>query len=444
MPILDTLRSKVGQQIRVPVVYMMTQDGKDSIKRHLNRQYLATHEFSTDNDSYVLYHDYRFALEHALQATGDELVTRRGKWVTRFRKELKSRHILLTDQQLGRVGDYVMMNTDQDGPWFVDILSKLDWKPGDFGDEGSCFWSGRAHNRDMMEFYHALALRTYRSDDFLNGTGRVWIAQPQEADFDYVMLFNSYGKRLDKFSHIVTRLLAMDDIQTLSKHVDDFGNNEGDFWTNNGEGYAISSDTRVQNLERVRLGYADIHGLYNWQQEQRNHYEPRPPTCVKCGSVVYPTLERPYIERNDITHYKKENQLVCNKCIDKMNVRYCDACERFHPATDFFVDLHGHEFCLWYATWYAVCRKGHVVHVNIGEFTHSNSVEDFIPEHVMLHGCDCADEEKFIYLYGAMCDACAYEVRISGVVSSIVFGRSVARIDQNLSRYGQRIERKEK
>ena len=436
MEIMEYLNSKAGQHIRIPPVPMMTYKGIEAIKDYLRSEFIFLSNIASIEEM-SRYYKYAEHVDEAIKSTGDELSTKRGKWTTRFRKELKSLGIAINDRQLGRIGDIVMMTTDMDGPWFVNFADKFDWHDGEFEDGGSCFWSCRTNNRDMMEFYHGLAIRTYRSDAFEEGSGRAWICSPNLTfmEDNTAVLFNAYGKRLDKFSHIIKRLCQIDGITVFERDEVDIRCDGGDFWINNGQGIAMSFVDKIPGM--VDLNYQNVHGKYHW----RENFGDGDAVCHQCGKEIVPTEQNRIIEDNAITRHLNNFTLLCVDCINNLDeYKYCGRCHSVHPNDHFIKDKLGHEFCIYAATWWFVCSRCGRVHNYDYEAFSEYMKFDF--DSLRYRCRDCTIDytgRPYQYMYGPTCYDC--NEYINRRASYKVFSDY---LDDILLERAEKFERKEK
>jgi len=393
MDTLEYFRSKVGKNTRIPIAYQLDPE----VSERMLRLYKSHMLHSTDSYEYVRMSNLAF---EAIQATGDELVNKRGKWTTRFRKEMKKVGISLTDQQLGLVGDTINMLTDHDGPYFVDVTSDLDWSAGDFQDAESCFWTCRVHSRDMMSFYNGLAVRTFRSDTYERGTGRAWLCKPNGLKKDVVVIFNAYGKQLDKFAVILARMASLDG-HTLSKREVVLYNDDAEFWVNQNRGFALSLSGDLSDLpDRFSLDFQEIHGRYHWMVNHGGDL----PKCEYCGAVVVPNEKFTMIEKMRDEH----GELMCPECAQRLGYAMCADCNSLHKAGSVLTDKRGHTFCVSSARWFAsLDDAGMVFPVTRGDFRNNRISADSVDPHNYDYRTSKRDTDT---LWGPICPRCYQEI----------------------------------
>ena len=113
----------------------------------------------------------------------------RGKLPNRVAARIKSYYGLkLTSEQRSMLGNIARKHLCTKDHYTIDFTNEFDWRPGDFGDHGSCFWGDNYPARKVMEENDVLAIRFYNEDG--KGFGRAWL---YELSTDAWVLFNAYG-----------------------------------------------------------------------------------------------------------------------------------------------------------------------------------------------------------------------------------------------------------
>ena len=239
---------------------------------------------------------------------GRDVINKSGKYNVRLKKILKQKYKVksLTEN------DYCKLST-LFGDWLETsklhfcFADKFDWQDGEFGDGGSCFWGDRASGRDTLEYYHALAIKFYKTDKDRDtrGVGRAWIARIRERDNvdGAVVMFNRYG--VPRSIEDIVLALKCVDKDFVFKHVylTNEGTSHGDLYIN-GDAVAVSYEELY--MERVELGYSIRKGVYT---EQCNGF-----TCTYCGDRV----------DEDHTCFIGDEAL-CETCADKHTI-FCEEC----------------------------------------------------------------------------------------------------------------------
>jgi hypothetical protein len=158
----------------------------------------------------------------------------------RLRKYLASHGHYPTNDQFGQLGSIIGEHTHRS--MMVDFTDSLDWLDGDFGDDGSCYFSENGCRNWLPEklMEHGVyAIRSYDRNG--GGNGRALIV-PWENDS--CVIINAYGHPLASFARIVAQLCGL----TYRKvRVRNHGDQCGDFYLNQGVGYVIASDVERYN-----------------------------------------------------------------------------------------------------------------------------------------------------------------------------------------------------
>lgn len=111
--------------------------------------------------------------------------------IAKFFKD-KMPHRKLTDAQVGAIGDAARAHCPKPTPMFWEVkAAPFDWRRGDFGDPGSCYWTCHTYARMQLNTQHnAFALRFYDSaGENRRGVGRCWVLVLGGV----VVMWNAYG-----------------------------------------------------------------------------------------------------------------------------------------------------------------------------------------------------------------------------------------------------------
>jgi hypothetical protein len=111
---------------------------------------------------------------------------------------------------LSSLGQLYRLHSTTDEVIVYDIADRFDWRDGDYGDAGSCFFTSdaRRHIPQVLEDAGCLALRVYDPIDHERGIGRCWIAPTAHG----LVVFNSYhrhGKTLVFFARLLALVTGM-------------------------------------------------------------------------------------------------------------------------------------------------------------------------------------------------------------------------------------------
>ncbi len=201
----------------------------------------------------------------------------------------------LSDDLLQTIGTLAHSFTEDTNIYYVDVTSKINWRSGEFGDEGSCFWGGRSAARNILTFQGAFAIRLYRpttNDNLyslvtemnhiidqwtrcpcpvhqdavaaarreidawlrpaegslpnLRGRGRAWVV-PDAPEVGQVLLFNAYPKnlKLEVFARVMAMLLDETEYHSIS--LQNRGSTGGIIYINSGAGVVVGPHHRSQH-----------------------------------------------------------------------------------------------------------------------------------------------------------------------------------------------------
>lgn len=291
-------------------------------------------------------------------------VIQKGKYAGTLPKRIaafyfKQHSLSLDPQFLGMIGEVAKANIDRGEEFTLDFTNKFDWRDGDFGDYGSCFWGDRRGARLSLQDEGGLAVRFWCKLDELDetrkkfrrehdyhlseptedgyvGIARAWVL-PERMGMP-VLVFNGYGFS-GNATLIIARLVATwagHDYKKLVLYNN--GDAHGDFWINGGTstaaydghgygdtgvGYAISTPQILDGLTDLDLRIPE----WEW-------------TCVKCRRSFTDTQDlhpAPDHEDNEVEHR------YCGRCF-RLSWLYCDRCGRAEHA-DHAVRTHGNIYC---------------------------------------------------------------------------------------------------
>lgn len=166
-----------------------------------------------------------------------------------------------------------------------DITNKLDWKAGDFQDDGSCFWNGRKHHRTALKKHGCRAVRFYKGS---SGIGRAWAWPYKKTD---LVLFNAYGLHLSTIGIVLAQFFEVDFKVVSIARTPIYINNDA---------ILISADT--DKIEKVSLGIKLTC------------------KCVDCSKNV--------LEKNMgfVSKLDDRDTGLCKKCLVARDGNYCRKC----------------------------------------------------------------------------------------------------------------------
>lgn len=289
--------------------------------------------------------------------TGNSSILKRpvGTFTKRFGRWVKREYgYKIPTEHLQEIGNLVSKHTLRESKFRIDFTRRINWRSGDYGDSGSCYWKGNSDAKDMLEDNGAYAVRLYDDED--NGIGRAWLAPAGKV----WALFNAYGPHC-----LVTIARVLSDswggaytqIWLTNNDADD-----GTLYINGGKGYAIGAQEDIDALgesPQYDFGWDDsstrcaccaeyVHDDDCYSSPdgdslcQDCFYE----NYVHCGRCAEATSHDDAIRYGDYDY--------CTYCADSMGLRQCDSCSEYHESLTDTVDG---EFCEDCACDYSPCER---------------------------------------------------------------------------------------
>lgn len=236
-----------------------------------------------------------------LRQVGDELVTSEGKYTKRLFKAIKKAFGVKIDAS--QVGN-IIYKTLGTGNYELEIDDNMIMVEGEFGDEGSCFYSFNAHHLSgMIEDGNFKVIKIWRDG---KPFARAWVYLPSDSE---MVIFNAYGLQVDHVARML-ELLGYNVFQTSL---------DSNIYVNTGKQfYATLTDNRPNVT-----GYSAYIEF------------PNTCTCSDCGYSIN--------EDYDFVYYDDSGNCYCEDCFSE-NFTYCSSCEEIHPNDDMIYNEDG-GFC---------------------------------------------------------------------------------------------------
>jgi len=265
---------------------------------------------------------------------GDAWTTRAGKFPKRVQKYLRRKGIKAAPEIVSEIGNIASRHVAQQSTYHVDFTQTIDWRAGQFGDGGSCYWGTNAGARDMLAENGAYAIRFYDDDE--RGIGRAWLA-PYGNSW---IMFNSYG--LDLFT--VARVMSHAFGWTYQRiRLENQGTATGVLYINSGRGIAIGPgiddvcDNDCVDLEWQETGER----CENCGCDCTDDYDMSPNgerLCCDCFSEAYSSCG--YCGEacchEDI--HNCDDDWYCESCAERKGFSACHSCAEWsqtvHECTD--------------------------------------------------------------------------------------------------------------
>lgn len=215
----------------------------------------------------------------------------------------------LTPDQLTTVGNLGSQHSTRDETYLFDFVDQIDWKAGDFGDSGSCFWTCHASAKDMILLNGGGAVRFF---DSAGGIARAWIVPWAGC----LLVFNGYGMETLPIARILAAHFDHAYYQKVKLHNN--GAIDGALWINGGTGYLIGPQFAVTTVDAIDL---------EWE-------EPEQYTCEHCGDQI----------DEDDHYHSPAGDDYCESCYGD-RVSYCGACDEGAWRDDITIDPDGNAIC---------------------------------------------------------------------------------------------------
>lgn len=133
--------------------------------------------------------------------------TKNGKLPKRIERVFYSeRKLKLTSEQKEAIGNFARSAMAKREVYYFDFTTKYDWRSGDFGDSGSCFWTDRSLAREILESNTTYAIRFYHDDQGKEGFARAWIVFDEDNN---PIVFNGYGLEAKEIATILATFLGL-------------------------------------------------------------------------------------------------------------------------------------------------------------------------------------------------------------------------------------------
>jgi len=204
--------------------------------------------------------------------------TTKGALTKRIKSYTYRKHkVKLSPIILEKIGSIAASKTTATKEYALDITKEFNWKAGDFGDSGSCFFGGRTGIRiDMMDDGRYEALRFFVKDilgkkqgvnkyyDSYAGIGRSWIWKTRIQETinenkailsDVYVVFNGYGPDTRWQASFLSAYLKLP-MKRINVH--NKGNVTGGLYVNNGIGYILGDATVIKKVTNLDFGL-DVH-----------------------------------------------------------------------------------------------------------------------------------------------------------------------------------------
>lgn len=324
----------------------ISNEGIIKINNFIARQWLKAEDWQKLNPETSLYYLPQLPIDWSyvwLIKEGEY----RGTFPKRVRSYYHKAHGLkCLDSFITELGNLARRYSESTSAYHFEFVNRFDWRDGDFGDSGSCFWHQNAGALDMLTDNGAWAIRFY--DDNGKGFGRALVVMIES---DLYVVFNGYGFYSDD-TFIIARVIAQFSGLTF-KRIDLMNNgmDNGTLWINgSGIGYIVGKPETVAGYSDYDFGWEDIYRDICYRCDRPVFEDDLyfglddNPYCQDCFYEIFDTCESCYEThwREDITH-TGDHRYLCHDCLEKLGYEECADCHEIYRADD--MTLHEDQ---WY------------------------------------------------------------------------------------------------
>jgi hypothetical protein len=218
-----------------------------------------------------------------------------------------------------------------------EFVNRFNWRPGEFGDGGSCYFGGRGAALEMLEENGGMAMCFF--DETGRSLARAWLVPAEGVH----IVFNGYGFAGTP-TLTIARVLALHLSASYKKiHLENAGSASGALWINNAVGYAVGPESVIDGIDDYDFEWTELYRDYCAEcgtglDEDNSYYGPDDQSyceecyyrlfdsCSICGETYY---------RENVTVVGHD--YVCDYCLER---RYslCDGCGEYFPNDEVHYD----------------------------------------------------------------------------------------------------------
>jgi hypothetical protein len=229
-------------------------------------------------------------------------------------------HIDLDTKIMGQIGDIARKYCPKHADYLIDFTRKFNWRAGDFGDEGSCFWGERSAARIAMEKEDFYAMRFWDELDGRKvGVARCWLF-PESSDG--AVIFNAYPTSWSL--QVMARVLAFMTGNSYRKIVKltNKGSASDILYINGNRGQYVGPHENLDKFES-----------YDFQLSIKEYENTG--SCDVCGNCI--DLD------NDIYFDINDTEYVCNNCYAD-HYFSCNGCGKVRNISE-INSIFGESYC---------------------------------------------------------------------------------------------------
>lgn len=136
--------------------------------------------------------------------------------------------------------------------YHCDIVRRITWQAGEFGDDGSCFWASYAHAKSCLHatgrFFALRAFEIDESDGSYAGVARCWGFRLNDSE-PRAVLFNAYGLPLITFARILSHVTGL---TYRAVELRNYGDGDA-IYINRGPQYFVTGDEEGVTESRITI-----------------------------------------------------------------------------------------------------------------------------------------------------------------------------------------------
>lgn len=297
--------------------------------------------------------------EHGLPAVNDPAFewvwkTNRGTLPKRLDAWLRRVHHIKADPKiLSLVGNLAARHSERHGQSYCfDFTRNLhSWRAGDFGDEGSCYWSFNAGARDILEDeLDAYAVRFYDPDQEY-GVARAWaVPVCVRSDEQALILFNGYGYELLDQVRVVSQ--ALGNLPYKRIRLTNEGECSGTLYINGGVGYILGKQEVIDaitswDFDASTEGYGTVSCHHCGRRvHEEDAYSPECSDynyCERCYSDLFTFCEHCHHDlwAEEAVHFN--GMPYCESCLEDVAAQCCE-CDEYFPKDEVY-EVDGECYC---------------------------------------------------------------------------------------------------
>lgn len=264
-----------------------------------------------------------------------------GEWRGAFPKRIanyyfKAFGLKCLDTFIAEIGSVARRHSNESQVYEFEVVQEYDWRRGQFGDGGSCYWGSNAGAREMLRDNNAYAIRFYEEPGSQIGMARAWLVELRNGMF---IIFNGYGIEGDPTLVIARIFSQFIGLSYRKIHLTNQHDTSGTLWIDGrGEGYLIGTESRIATVHSYDLGWTDyeINQCDNCgdsiNDDETYYGADDMPYCERCYDRLFDSCQHCYELRwsENIQYVESVDEYICDYCIEN-DFTTCDECGDSFP-----------------------------------------------------------------------------------------------------------------